>query len=190
MLLSRWQATRPFQRFSSGKALTRRREWQIQDFRFERRQEVMDKSAAKKGSRQIVIALAALFASVSLVAGVGLWAVNHYYVEWEKSQDIPFDIKLWEAGSKAKIYSETALKIDAPRVRMCADFMANQPWKGKTKAELEAWLGKPDNFLFHGGWDFNYWVGLQRGPMKMDSAWLAFRFDGEGRCVEAKMMQD
>ena len=116
-------------------------------------------------------------------------AINHFYIKWEESHDIKFDLKLWEAGSRDKIYSPTALEIDAPRIKMYRDFIANQPWKGKTKEELQAWLGKPDNFPFVGR-DFNYWVGLQRGPMKMDSAWLCFRFDDSGKASDAELRQD
>jgi hypothetical protein len=120
----------------------------------------------------------------------GMAVFNHFYVKWEEFHDIEFDLGLWQSGSRDKIYSPTALKIDAPRIKMCRDFIANQPWQGKTKDELKKWLGKPDNFPFRNGWDFNYWVGLQRGPMKMDSAWLCFRFDNSGKAVEAKLMQD
>ena len=109
---------------------------------------------------------------------------------WEESHDIEFNLELWNSGSRDKIYSATALSIDAPRIKMCRDFIANQPWKGKTKKELQAWLGKPDNFPFYRGWDFNYWVGLQRGPMKMDSAWLCFQFDNSGKAIGARLMQD
>jgi|GEM_PF-3476993 len=136
-----------------------------------------------------MIVLAAV-AGFYVVLFAGFYVVNHFYIKWEESHDIAFDIDLWNAGSRDKIYSAYATSIDAPRIKMCADFIANQPWKSKTRSELEEWLGKPDNFAFGRGWEFNYWVGLQRGPMKMDSAWLAFRFDADGRAVEAKMLQD
>ena len=127
--------------------------------------------------------------SICILVG-GFAALNSMYIKWEESHDIKFDIELWNSGSREKIYSEYALKIDAPRIKMCRDFIANQAWKGKTKEELELWLGKPDNFPFYKGWDFNYWVGLQRGPMKMDSAWLCFLFDDSGTAIEAKLKQD
>jgi hypothetical protein len=120
----------------------------------------------------------------------GFLTFSHFYIKWEESQDIKFDLELWHSGSKDKLYNETDFKIDAPRIKMCRDFIAEQPWKWKTKNELQIWLGKSDNFPFLNGWDFNYWVGLQRGPMKMDSAWLCFLFDNEGKAIEAKMMQD
>jgi hypothetical protein len=120
----------------------------------------------------------------------GFLGFNWLYVKWEESHDIKFDLVLWNSGSREKIYSDTALHIDAPRIRMCRDFIANQPWRGKTKKELETWLGRPDNFPFFQGWDFNYWVGLQRGPMKMDSSWLCFRFDEAGKATDAMLKQD
>ena len=121
---------------------------------------------------------------------MGLYVFSHFYIKWEESKDISFDLELWHSGSRDKIYKSTYLSIDAPRIKMYRDFIAHQPWKGKTKNDIQEWLGKPDNFPFREGWDFNYWLGLQRGPMKLDSAWLCFRFDNEGKAVEAKMMQD
>ena len=120
----------------------------------------------------------------------GFVAFNHFYIKWEESHDIAFDLELWNSGSRDKIYKSTYLRIDAPRIKMYRDFIANQPWNGKTMNELEVWLGKPDNYPFHKGWDFNYWVGLQRGPMKMDSYWLCFQFDTGGKEIEAKVLQD
>ena len=121
---------------------------------------------------------------------VGLSVFSHFYIKWEESKDISFDLELWHSGSKNNLYNEEDFSIDAPRIKMYRDFIANQPWKGKTRNDIQEWLGKPYNFPFRKGWDFNYWLGLQRGPMKMDSAWLCFRFDNEGKAVEAKMMQD
>jgi hypothetical protein len=153
--------------------------------------EVIHESDNKTKLRPIIWLLIIVSPLIYICLLVGAFiAFNHFYVKWEESHDIEFDLKLWESGSKDKIYSSTALKIDAPRIKMCRDFIAKQPWKGKTKEEIEAWLGKPDNFPFYNGWDFNYWVGLQRGPMKIDSAWLCFRFDNSGKAVEAQLKQD
>jgi hypothetical protein len=73
---------------------------------------------------------------------------------------------------------------------MCRDIIAKKFLLGKTKAEIVDLLGQPDNYPFREPWGFNYWVGLQRGPMKMDSAWLAIRFDDTHHAVEVKMKQD
>jgi hypothetical protein len=132
--------------------------------------------------------------SISLIlpaAGLlGFVGFNRLYIQREESHDIKFDLELWNSGSKARIYSATATRIDAPRIKMSRDFIVNQPWRGKTKQELEAWLGKPDDFPFSQGWGFNYWVGLQRGWMKLDSWWLCFWFDDTGHAVEAVLKQD
>jgi len=152
---------------------------------------VIGESNNKTKLRPIIWLLIIVLPLIYICLTVGAFiAFNHFYIKWEESHDIEFDLKLWESGSRDKIYSSTALKIDAPRIKMCRGFIANQPWKGKTKEELEVWLGKPDNFPFRNGWDFNYWVGLQRGPMKMDSTWLCFRFDNSGKSVQAELNQD
>ena len=152
---------------------------------------VIDESNNKTKLRPIIWLLIIALPLISICLPFGAFiAFNHFYVKWEESHDIEFDLGLWNSGSRDKIYSVTALRIDAPRIKMCRDFITNQAWKGKTKKELEAWLGKPDNFPFGNGWDFNYWVGLQRGPMKMDSAWLCFLFDNRGKAIKAELMQD
>jgi len=129
--------------------------------------------------------IACLVALVSLIASID-WA----YTKWEESFDIEFDLQLWNQGSRERLYSEFATKIDAPRIKMCRDIINKKLLLGKTKAEITDFLGKPDNFPFWEPWGFNYWVGLQRGPMKMDSAWLAIRFDDTHHAVEVKMKQD
>jgi hypothetical protein len=139
---------------------------------------------------RIVVLVAVCVSGLVVVPFGGFVAFSWLYVKWEESHDIPFDLARWNLGSRERIYSETAQRTDAPRIRMCRDFLAHQPWRGKTKAELKPWLGKPDNFPLHPEGDFNYWVGLQRGLMKVDSAWLCSRFDEAGRATDALLKQD
>jgi hypothetical protein len=126
--------------------------------------------------------LVALFSLISCIE----WA----YIKWEETFDIEFDLNLGNQGSRERLYSEFATQIDAPRIKMCRDIIAKKFLLGKTKAEIVDLLGQPDNYPFREPWGFNYWVGLQRGPMKMDSAWLAIRFDDTHHAVEVKMKQD
>jgi hypothetical protein len=149
-----------------------------------------DRDGRKAKSTVIVWTVAICLPLLLILSVVGFLGFNHLHIRWEESHDIEFDLGLWRSGSRARIYSDTAVQIDAPRIRMCRDFLAHQPWKGKTRDELETWLGKADNFPFGGGWDFNYWVGLQRGVMKLDSAWLCFQFDGHGKAVRAELKRD
>src|ERR1035441_7804754 len=114
--------------------------------------------------------LAAVGMPVLLVAA--FLTFNFLYVKWEESHDIVFDKELWSQGSKERIYSATALSIDAPRIKMYRDLLKQQLLIGKTREEIIALLGQPENYSFRSPWNFNYWLGLQRGPMKMDSAWL------------------
>lgn len=124
-------------------------------------------------------------AMISLIS-----CINWAYTKWEESFDMDFDLQLWNQGSRARLYSEFATKIDAPRIKMCRDIINKKLLLGKTKAEIIDLLGNPDNYPFREPWGFNYWVGLQREPMKMDSAWLAIRFDDADHAVEVKMRQD
>jgi hypothetical protein len=140
----------------------------------------------KKKNILIVLLAIVLVPIVGVLAPVGAFLVwNHFYIKWEESHDIAFDLSLWQVGTRDKVNDSNAV-----RIRMCHDFIARQSWRGKTKQELTEWLGKSDNFPFYDEWNFNYWVGPQRGPIKVDSAWLCFRFDKNGKATEAKLKQD
>jgi hypothetical protein len=142
----------------------------------------------KPVSLVLIIGLPILvYCLANCLALAGFFAFNYYYIKWEESHDIEFDLDLWHAGSRDKIYSYDKFHIDAPRLKMSRDFIANQPWRGKTKNELRAWLGEPD---YWSGNYVRYWVGLQRGPIKMDYAWLGFQFDDDGKAIKAELWQD
>jgi hypothetical protein len=51
-------------------------------------------------------------------------------------------------------------------------------------------LGEPESYPFPEPWAMNYWLGQQRGVMKMDSWWLALRFDEDDRVAQVKVLQD
>lgn len=136
----------------------------------------------------LIIAGAMIAGPVTMISLIS--CIDWAYTKWEESFDIDFDLKLWGQGSRERLYSEFATKIDAPRIKMCRDIITKKLIVGKTKAEIVDLLGRPDNYPFKEPWGFNYWVGLQRGPMKMDSAWLAIRFDDTNHAVEVKMKQD
>jgi len=125
-----------------------------------------------------------------LLGIIALVTFNLIYIKWEESHDIPFSAEQWHQGSRQKLYSTLALQIDAPRIKMYRDLISKKIILGKTQQEIVGMLGEPDNFPFRAPWHFNYWLGLQRGPMKMDSAWLAVRFDDQGSAVEIRMLQD
>ncbi len=132
-----------------------------------------------------------LFFLILLLMGVLLFAAiaiySHYYIKWEESHDIAFDMLRWHDGSRTIVNQHPEARH---RISMYRDFINHQPWQGKTREQLEQWLGPPDNFPFYEGWDFNYWLGPQRGPVKVDSAWLCFKFDADGKAIDAQMLQD
>lgn len=133
----------------------------------------------------LIFLLVLFFMAALMFAAIVLY--GHYYTQWEESHDIAFDLERWHNGSRAMVNQHQEARY---RISMYRDFIARQPWRGKTIVQLEAWLGKPDHFPFPDGWDFNYWLGPQRGPLKVDSAWLCFKFDADGKAIDARMLQD
>lgn len=133
----------------------------------------------------LVSPLVFLAGFIALVSGF-----NYIYTKAEERADIPFDYIHWDAGSRAKVEPPGQPSADAPRIKMCRDLIKRRILIGKTREEIMFLLGAPDNFPFKEPWQFNYWLGPQRGLMKMDSAWLGIRFGDDGRATEARMLQD
>ncbi len=122
---------------------------------------------------------------VSIILGL-----NYIYVKAEENEDVRFDAILWDTGARGKVEKFGQPSMDAPRIKMCRDLIKIGAMIGKTREEIQVLLGEPDNFPFKDPWQFNYWLGPQRGMMKMDSAWLGIRFGKDGRAIEARMLQD
>jgi len=79
---------------------------------------------------------------------LGVSVFSHFYIKWEESKDISFDLELWRSGSRDKLYNEEDFRIDAPRIKMYRDFIVNQPWKGKPRAIFRSGLASPTTFPF------------------------------------------
>ena len=49
---------------------------------------------------------------------------------------------------------------------------------------------EPDKTEYFKEWDLVYWLGPERGFISIDSEWLVFRFDGQKKVTDYKIMRD
>lgn len=140
----------------------------------------------------------ALFVLVFLIVGIswpwvlfigGLLAVDWGYTKYEEVDDVSFEAERWRQGSREQVRASTG-ESSAPRIKMYRDLVADETLIGMKREEIVAMLGQPENYPFDPPWDWNYWLGPQRGIMKLDSYWLAVRFNQRDEAVDVEVLQD
>lgn len=74
---------------------------------------------------------------------------------------------------------------------MVDDLLSQYDFKGKTKDEVIELLGTPSRTkMFKDEWSLVYRLGPERSLISIDSEWLAFRFDPNGRVVQCEVLRD
>ena len=67
-------------------------------------------------------------------------------------------------------------------------------WSGKldglTQTQVVALLGPRPETDYFSEWDFVYWLGPNRGLLRIDSEWLVIRFNEAGRVAEYRVVSD
>ena len=77
------------------------------------------------------------------------------------------------------------------RLRMVDDLIADKRLDGRTRAEVEALLGRGDETSKWREWDLVYHLGPERrGMFRIDSEWLVIRFDASGRVSTYRIVGD
>jgi hypothetical protein len=117
----------------------------------------------------------------AIVVALALVAGGVYY--HLATRPIAFDAAIWRAG-------ETADVDDSPRLRMADGLVENGALLGKSRLELEAMLGRPSETSKWRDYDLVYWLGPERGLIRIDSEWLVVRFGSDGSASIAKIVRD
>jgi hypothetical protein len=102
--------------------------------------------------------------------------------EWSKNQ-LPFDQAVW-------IANPDSTELDPIRLRMVDDLLAKHNFLGMTRKQIDDLLGPrapTDKFR---DWDLAYWIGPERGSIRIDSEWLVFRFDKDDKVKEFRHLRD
>ena len=123
----------------------------------------------KRRKLRIVAALAALLA----VAVLMVWRV------WFPGRE--FDPAVWRDEVQVQ---------DGVRLGMADRLLARRSLLGRTRAEVVAVLGEPPPTGYFADWDMVYWLGLERGWIRIDSEWLVLRLGKDGRVVDGRIVRD
>ena len=99
-----------------------------------------------------------------------------------KVEPLEFDATVWQASEA----DDTHASI---RLRMVHSFLAGQQPAGKSREQILALLGEPDDTRYFRDYDMVYYLGPERGPMSIDSEWLVFKLK-DGVVTEARLAND
>jgi hypothetical protein len=117
--------------------------------------------------------LAVLFA----LGAISLW-VAFQFGHLPRSS---FNSEEWKQAEKAEDY---------PRLAMVDSLIQSGQLDRKAQDEVLALLGPPTNTSYFSDWDAVYWLGPERGFLRLDSEWLVLRFDAEGRVSDYQLVRD
>ncbi len=136
----------------------------------------------RKHWRKIVIA-SGLVIVVIATPFVILIAVEMYsFHEWNAKR-LPFEQAAWKANPDS-------LEMDPVRLPMVDDLLAHHNFVGMSRAEIDDLLGAPAPTDKFRDWDLVYWLGPERGSIRIDSEWLVFKFDKENRVSAYRLVSD
>lgn len=95
-------------------------------------------------------------------------------------EQIPFDSAQWKENLKGR---------EPIKQKMVSSLLKTQSLTGKSKAEIDSLLGRPEPTSYFSGYDYVYWLGPEKGPFGIDSEWLCIKFENE-RVVKADLKTD
>lgn len=88
--------------------------------------------------------------------------------------ETPFDSKVWKG---AELSSEKQ-RQNSVRSNMVNDLLHRHNLVGMRRSQIEELLGKPDE-IECSDYDCNYYLGPQRGPLKLHAECLGIRFEND-----------
>ncbi len=126
-----------------------------------------------------VVILVIAAAPFLIIIGLELNAVH----QWNKSKRLPFEQNAWKANPDST-------EMDPIRLRMVDDLLAHHNFIGMSRAEIDDLLGPPAPTDKFRDWDLVYWLGPERGSLRIDSEWLVFKFDKENKVSAYRLTGD
>ena len=127
---------------------------------------------------RIALAVAAAIIAAPVVFLGGIFA-RDTAVEYLARE--AFDSAAWQDPDRVK---------DAARIRMVDDLLGTTNLKSKSRDEIVALLGEPDETSYFRRWDLVYWLGPERGFFSIDSEWLVLRLNEESVVTEYRLARD
>lgn len=136
----------------------------------------------RSGRSRVAFAIPAAVGGLSLVVVIGfVWLVGGSSIE-DLLHRRRFDSTIWKAQDQSR-------DAEAWPVRLCMadDLLAGGRWKGLTRNQVIDLLGPPDSELPH---FFSYYLGPERGFIRIDSETLVIDFDVPGKADRAWIHRD
>jgi hypothetical protein len=94
-----------------------------------------------------------------------------------------FDASVWRRNERADALWPT-------RLTMVDDLLAKDRLRGLSRDSVDRLLGPRDSTNYWTDWDLVYWLGPERGLLRIDSEWLVVRFGPDGRVSEYRIVRD
>jgi hypothetical protein len=76
------------------------------------------------------------------------------------------------------------------RLTMVDNLIASGKLKSLSKKQVRDMLGSPKDHGYFKEYDLVYWLGPERGFLRIDSEWLAISFDKDGKVNEYLLVRD
>ena len=76
------------------------------------------------------------------------------------------------------------------RLAMVDDLLARHPMRGLSRDSVERLLGPRDSTEYFREWDLVYWLGPERGLVRIDSEWLVLNLGLDGRVRDYQIVRD
>jgi hypothetical protein len=120
--------------------------------------------------------------AVVYLAGGVAWMIGAPKTEDYRHRQ-PFDSRAWKLD-------ESANREWPTRLRMADDIVDRRILVDKTKTEVLELLGPATPTDKWRSWDLVYWLGPERGFIRIDSEWLVVRFGQDGRVRDVRIVRD
>jgi hypothetical protein len=104
-------------------------------------------------------------------------------------------IVIWRLWFPGRAFDPVAWQDEAQvrqevRLGMADRLVAQGTLHGKTRTEVVEMLGEPPLTEYFRDWDLVYWLGPERGFIRIDSEWLVIRLSPDGRVSEYRIVRD
>lgn len=121
--------------------------------------------------------LAAPYLAVMMVLFMGPVAADY----WHRKT---FDAPAWRAATDDR-WSEWPV-----RLTMADDLLRSGVLRAKSQEDIVSLLGKPDPSRGWEKWDMVYFLGPQRGFLRIDGEWLVIKLGSDGTAQEIAIIAD
>ena len=120
--------------------------------------------------------------TIALVSVIAVLALVATYV-LRGASSMSFDKAKW-------LDTESYEKEPYIRLEMVKDLINNRLSQGLSRSEVTDLLGPPTQTEKFAQYDLVYWLGIEKGFIRIDSTWLVIKMDDAAGLVESRTLND